>query len=246
MPVHYDLNADVGEGFAFDAELLTVITSANVACGFHAGDAATMQAVCEGAAEHGVAVGAQVSYRDREGFGRREMDIAHGALAADLDEQVRVLAVIADRAGGTVTYLKPHGALYNRTVADPGQAATVAEVAARFGLPVLGLPGSRLLDHAERLGLRTLREFFADRAYDARAGLVSRAREGAVIADASVVAARVRQLVTDGSVTTIEGDTVPVGADSVCVHGDSPDALDLARAVRAALTEAGGVVRRCT
>lgn len=238
----YDLNADVGEGFGYDEALLAVVTSANVACGFHAGDAATMRATCDLAAARMVSVGAQVSYRDREGFGRRRRDVEPTVLRDDVVEQVAALAQAAEAAGVTVSYLKPHGALYHRVVADEEQAAAVVGAAASWRLPVLGLPGSRLLELAADAGLDARREFFADRAYDAEGGLVSRSEPGALVTDLTQVVGRVRQLVEEATVTAVDGSTVSVAADSICVHGDTPDAARLARAVADTVTAAGGVV----
>lgn len=234
-----DVNADVGEGFGHDAALMRHITSANVACGFHAGDAETMAQTCALAVAHGVAIGAQVSYRDREGFGRRDRDVAPRRLLADILEQVEALRAAAQRAGGRVRYLKPHGALYNRVVWDHGQAAVVAEAARVSGLPVLGLPGSTVLDLAHRSGVGAFLEFFADRAYDVHGRLVSRASDGAVITDASVVAQRVRRLVADGVVESADGDVLAMEAHSICVHGDTEGAVELARAVRESLAGSG-------
>jgi UPF0271 protein len=233
------LNADVGEGFPYDAELLSVIDAANVACGFHAGDAETMRQVCRLALRHGVTVGAQPSYRDREGFGRRDMDVAPDQLRDDLREQVDVLSGIAAAEGTAVRYLKPHGALYNRAVWDVEQAAVVVQVAAEQSLPVLGLPGSRLLEAAAAAGLDGWREFFADRAYTPDGRLVSRSEPDALVTDPAVVAARVRRLAAEGVVAASDGSLVPMAADSICVHGDSPGALELARVVRRAIDEAG-------
>jgi UPF0271 protein len=238
----FDLNADVGEGYPFDEELLATITSANVACGFHAGDATTMARTCRLAVERGVAIGAQVSYRDREGFGRRDVEIAPSALEADLGEQVLALQDAATSAGGAVTYLKPHGALYNRAVHDDEHAAAVVAVCDSFDLPVLGLPGSRLLARAAEGGVVSWREFFADRAYDAAGRLVSRRSAGAVITDPAEVVGRVRALVGSSTVATVEGGVIRVAADSICVHGDTPGAADLARRVRAALQAEGVTV----
>jgi UPF0271 protein len=240
VPQRYDLNADVGEGYPFDVDLLAVVSSANVACGFHAGDAATMVRTCRLAAVSAVAVGAQVSYRDREGFGRRDVEISGAALVADLTEQVVALRAAAGTAGTEVSYLKPHGALYNRAVHDDVHAAAVVAVCAELGLPVLGLPGSRLLERAVAAGVPAWREFFADRAYDATGRLVPRRAAGAVIADPVEVVERVRRLVGSSTVVTIDDDVIDVAADSICVHGDTPGAAALARAVRAAL-EAEGV-----
>jgi len=225
-----DLNADVGEGFGTDEGLLSIVTSANVACGFHAGDAATMRTVCRLAVEHGVTIGAQPSYRDREGFGRRDVEVSAAQLLADLCEQVEDLTAAADSVGATVRYLKPHGALYNRVVHDDAHAQAVVTTCVRYDLPVLGLPGSRLLALAADAGVAGYREFFADRAYDAAGRLRPRSEPGAVITDPAEVARRVAELARPASQQAV---------DSICVHGDSPGAVALARAVRAALSAAG-------
>jgi UPF0271 protein len=238
-----DLNADVGEGFDTDEELIAVITSANVACGFHAGDAATMRTCCRLAGDHGVAVGAQVSYRDREGFGRRTVEIGADALLADIEEQLAALSEAAAAAGADIVYIKPHGALYHRIVWDDEQAGAVVAAASRRGLPVLGLPGGRVLDLAVEAGLPTFREFFADRGYTADGRLVPRSDADALVADVRDVAARVVRMADEGVVRSVGGIDVAVEADSVCVHGDTPGAVSLARAVRAALEGAGCALR---
>ena len=240
-----DLNADLGEGFgrwrlSDDDALLEVATSANVACGFHAGDPATMRRVCERAAQRGVRIGAQVSYRDLAGFGRRAMDVPPDELAAEVAYQIGALDVFARAAGSGVSYVKPHGALYNRAVHDAEQAeAIVAGVRLAGGLPVLGLPGSLLLDAAERAGLPVVREAFTDRAYTAAGTLVPRRTPGAVVEDGDAVVARSLALAARGEVTALTGETVRVEARSLCVHGDTPGAAALARRVRRALEEAG-------
>jgi len=240
-----DLNADLGEGFGRwrltdDEALLSVVTSANVACGFHAGDPVTMRRVCELAAERGVRIGAQVSYRDLAGFGRRAMDVPPDELAAEVAYQIGALEVFARAAGAAVSYVKPHGALYNRTVYDTAQAAAVvAGVRLAGGLPVLGLPGSRLLAAAEEAGLRAVREAFADRAYTAAGTLVPRGEPGAVVEAADTVVSRSVRLARDGEVTALTGESVAVGARSLCVHGDTPGAADLAARIRSALERAG-------
>lgn len=224
-----DLNADLGEEVTDDAALLRVVTSANVACGFHAGTPAVMLAVCESAAEHGVVVGAQVSYADREGFGRRRMDVAAEVLAEQVADQIGVLQSIATSSGTEVAYLKPHGALYNRVVDDEDQAAAV--LAGSGDLPVLGLPGGRLLALARVAGRTVFEEGFPDRAYVRTSDglrLMPRDRPGAVLHDATAIATRAVELA--GRV------------DSVCVHGDGPTAVQAARAVRAGLEAAGFVV----
>lgn len=240
-----DLNADLGEGFGRwrltdDEALLDAVTSANVACGFHAGDPATMRRVCELAAARGVRIGAQVSYRDLAGFGRRAMDVPPDELAAEVAYQIGALEVFARAAGSAVTYVKPHGALYNRAVHDAGQAAAVvAGVRLAGGLPVLGLPGSRLLAAAAGAGLGTVTEAFADRAYTADGTLVSRREPGAVIEAADEVVARSVEIAREGRVAAVSGERVTVGARSLCVHGDTPGAALLALRVRQSLEAAG-------
>ncbi|RKN05362.1 LamB/YcsF family protein [Streptomyces radicis] len=244
-----DLNADLGEGFGRwrltdDDALLSVVTSANVACGYHAGDASTMRGVCAMAAERGVAIGAQVSYRDLAGFGRRAMDIEPGDLAADVAYQIGALEVFARAAGSRVSYVKPHGALYNRVVTDEAQAEAVAEGVALAGarLPVLGLPGSALHRAAAAAGLPVVGEAFADRAYTEDGALVPRREPGAVIADPDAVVRRSVGIATEGRVTTHRGGTLAVRARSLCVHGDTEGAAALARRVREGLAAAGVAV----
>lgn len=240
-----DLNADLGEGFGRwqltdDEALLSVVTSANVACGFHAGDPVTMRRVCELAAERGVRIGAQVSYRDLAGFGRRAMDVPAAELAAEVAYQIGALEVFARAAGSRVSYVKPHGALYNRTVWDADQAgAVVAGVLLAGGaLPVLGLPGSRLLEAAESAELPCVPEAFADRAYTARGTLVPRAEPGAVVHDGDRVVARSLTMAREGAVVAITGERVAVSARSLCLHGDTPGAAESALRVRRALLAA--------
>jgi 5-oxoprolinase (ATP-hydrolysing) subunit A len=241
-----DLNADLGEGFGRwelgdDDALLEIVTSANVACGFHAGDPLTMRSVCAEAARRGVSVGAQVSYRDLAGFGRRYIAYEPAELTADVLYQLAALDGIARAAGTRVRYVKPHGALYHAAAGDPVQAGAVAAAVAAYdrSLPVLSLPGSHLLAAAEKAGLRGVREAFLDRAYTPDGGLVPRGRPGAVISDPAEVAARAVRMAADGTVVAADGSTVPVAAESLCVHGDTPAAVEVARRVRATLTDAG-------
>lgn len=242
-----DLNADLGEGFGRwrltdDEQLLSVVTSANVACGFHAGDAPTMRRVCELAAERGVRIGAQVSYRDLAGFGRRAMDVPPDELAAEVAYQIGALEVFARAAGTRVSYVKPHGALYNRVVHDAEQARAVIDgvLLADKGLPVLGLPGSRLLELAGAAGLGAVPEAFADRAYTEEGTLVPRGQDGALVTDPEAVVARSVTLARTGVVASRSGRPLAIRARSLCVHGDTPGAVDLARRVRAGI-EASGV-----
>ncbi|MFD6426186.1 LamB/YcsF family protein [Streptomyces sp. NPDC060198] len=245
-----DLNADLGEGFGRwtltdDDALLSCVTSANVACGFHAGDPAVMRRVCEGAATRGVTIGAQVSYRDLAGFGRRSMDVPAAELTAEIAYQIGALRVFAEAAGSRVAYVKPHGALYNRAVHDDAQAEAVVRGVLLAGgdLPVLGLPGSRLLAHAREAGLPAVEEAFADRAYTPEGTLVPRGEPGAVVEDPDEVVRRAVRMTVDRTVVAADGSTVPVAARSLCLHGDTPGAAALARRVRAALEEAGVGVR---
>ncbi|MDQ0682496.1 UPF0271 protein [Streptomyces achromogenes] len=241
-----DLNADLGEGFGRwqltdDERLLSVVTSANVACGFHAGDAVTMRRVCSLAVERGVTIGAQVSYRDLAGFGRRAMDVPSAELAAEVAYQIGALEVFARAAGARVAYVKPHGALYNRVVHDEEQAGAVVEgvLLADAALPVLGLPGSRLLELARSAGLPAVPEAFADRAYTEQGTLVPRGRAGAVVTDPDAVVARSVSLARLGRVVSGAGTEIDVRARSLCLHGDTPGAVDLALRVRRGLEESG-------
>jgi len=218
-----DLNADLGEEVTDDAALLAVVTSANVACGFHAGTPDTMRFVCAEAARCGVVVGAQVSYADRENFGRVEHEVGSAVLREQVAEQVGVLDLVARAEGTRVAYLKPHGALYHRVSRDDEQATAV--LAGSGDLPVLGLRGTRLLTLAAAAGRPTYGEGFADRGYTPDGGLVPRGEPGALLSD-------------EGSVTAQAVDLAR-SVDSVCVHGDSPGAVARAHAVRRALEAAG-------
>lgn len=254
--VHIDLNCDLGEGYAvwrlgepgLDAALLDVVTSANVACGFHAGDPEIMAATCAGAVERGVAIGAHVGYRDLVGFGRRALDVPADVLRAETTYQLGALAALARSAGGAVAYVKPHGALYNTVVHDEAQARAVVDAVARFDpdLAVLCLPGSRLLDCARESGLRVVTEAFADRGYTPQGTLVPRAQPGAVVADPALAAARAVRLAREGVVVAVDGTTVEVAAESLCVHSDTPGALALLRSVRAGLELSGVELRSFT
>ena len=244
-----DLNADLGEGFGMwrlgdDDALLEVITSANVACGFHAGDPGIMRRVCELAAAGGVAVGAQVSYRDLAGFGRRRIDYAYADLRDDVLYQIAALDGIARVAGTRVRYVKPHGALYNTAVVDEGQARAVVDAVASYDsrLPVLALPGSALLRLCEPAGLTGVAEGFADRAYLPTGELVPRSRPDALVTDVVAVTVRAVRMADAGEVIAVDGSVTPAPVRSICVHGDTPGAVALARAVRDGLEAAGLMV----
>lgn len=245
-----DLNADLGESFGQwrlgdDDAMLAIVTSANVACGFHAGDPLTLRRTVAAAAEHGVTVGAQVAYPDLMGFGRRFVDATVEELSADILYQIGALEAMCRAAGSRVAYVKPHGALYNTAVHHEQHAQAVVEAVSAYdpGLPILGLPGSALLRRAREAGLTAVPEAFADRGYTPAGTLVSRREPGAVLHDPTEVAARMVRLVTDALITAADGTDVAVRARSICTHGDSPGAVDMARAVRAALIEAGVTVR---
>ncbi len=241
-----DLNADLGESFGAwrlgdDHGLLAVVTSANIACGFHAGDPLTIRRACADAVANGVAIGAQVSYRDLAGFGRREMTVPPAELAAEVLYQIAALDGVARAEGGRVRYVKPHGALYNRAARDPEQAAAIAEAIASYDprLPLLTLAGSAAAAAAQEAGLTVVAEAFADRAYNDDGSLVKRGQPGAVITDEAQVAARTVAIVTGQGIESAAGGRLRLTARSVCVHGDTPGAVRLATAVRAALERAG-------
>jgi 5-oxoprolinase (ATP-hydrolysing) subunit A len=234
-----DLNSDLGEGFGIwrlgdDDAMLGIVTSANVACGFHAGDPAGLLRVCRLAAERGVRIGAQVSYRDMAGFGRRFIDVTPEDLLADVVYQIGALHGLAQAAGTVVSYVKPHGALYNTIVTNREQAAAVALAVQTVDadLPVLGLAGSVFFEEAQGRDLRTVPEAFADRAYQPDGQLVSRREPDAVLHDPDAIAERVVAMVTTGHVTAVDGSALDVHVKSVCVHGDSPGAVQIATAVR--------------
>lgn len=246
VDLRVDLNADLGESFGQwklgdDDAMLEVVTSANVACGFHAGDPLTLLRTCERAAERGVRVGAQVGYRDLAGFGRRFIDAEPAELAADVLYQIGALDGMCRAAGTSVGYVKPHGALYNTVVHHEEQADAVIDAVLRYDerLPVLGLPGSVFLAKSQAAGLAVVREAFADRGYTPQGTLVSRREPSALLHDPDEVAARMVRMVTDGVLTAVDGTDIEVRADSICTHGDSPGAVAMARALRAALEDAG-------
>jgi UPF0271 protein len=245
-----DLNADLGESFGIwrlgdDDAMLDVVTSANVACGFHAGDPSTLRVTCATAVGKGVAIGAQVSYPDLAGFGRRHLAMDPHELRDAVLYQLGALDAFARVAGGVVRYVKPHGALYHATATDGAAARAVVEAAAAYdrSLAVLGLPGSELLRAADEAGLHPVAEAFADRAYRADGTLVPRSEAGSVVVDVEMVVERAVRMATDGTVVADDGAVVRVDARSICVHGDTPGAATLAGAVRDALVAAGIAVR---
>ena len=245
-----DLNSDVGESFGNwsmgdDAAIFRSVSSANVACGFHAGDPSVMAQTCRDAAAAGVTVGAHVAYRDLAGFGRRFLDCSPTELADDVLYQMGALDAVARSAGTTVRYVKPHGALYNTIAHHEAHAQAVVDAVTAFGgdLPLLLLPGSVALEKAERAGLRGVAEAFADRGYTPDGRLVSRREPGAVLHDAAQVTERMVRLCEDGTLTAVDGSTVRLHAESICVHGDTPGSAAMAAEVRAGLERAGITVR---
>jgi UPF0271 protein len=240
-----DLNADVGESFGpwpmgADEALIPLVSSVNIACGAHAGDPATILRTCELAAAGGVAIGAHPGYPDLTGFGRRDLDMTAADLRASLIVQIGAVQVAARVAGATVRHVKPHGALYNRAARDPGLARTIAEAVREVdpSLVLIGLAGSASIDAGRAAGLSVAAEAFADRRYEADGSLRSRQRPGALLS-AGDAAAQAVAIVRDGLVTSGDGSRLTVRADTICIHGDSPDAVGIARAVVAALGEAG-------
>lgn len=240
-----DINSDLGESFGAwrmgdDAAMLDIVTSANVACGFHAGDPAGILQTLKNAASRGVAVGAHVAYPDLVGFGRRNMDPSSAELVGDVVYQIGALQGLAKAAGTQVRYVKPHGALYNTIAHDARQAGDVitAIQAIDPSLTLMVLAGSPLVQWARERGLRVVQEAFADRAYNDDGSLVSRRLHGAVLHDAGQIAERMLQLVQTGEITSITGQRIQLQADSICVHGDSPGAVEMARCIRQRLQQA--------
>ncbi|MFN0144828.1 MAG: LamB/YcsF family protein [Mycobacterium sp.] len=241
-----DLNADLAEGFGIwelgdDGAMLDIVTSANLACGFHAGNPVGLARTCRAAVARGVRIGAQVGYFDLAGFGRRRIDVEPAELTADVIYQIGALQALARAAGTALGYVKPHGALYNTIVTDRDQARAVAEAvhAADPGLAVLGPASSVFFTEARRLGLQTVAEAFADRAYQPDGQLVPRNDAGAVLRNPAQIADRVLSMVETGSVTAVDGSVIAIEVESVCVHGDSPGAVEIAGAVRERLLSEG-------
>ena len=236
-----DMNADLGEGDAYDAELLGIVSSCNIACGGHAGDRSSMEATVAAALMNGVAIGAHPSYPDREGFGRVSRFLAGNALYESLTEQVTALADIAAELGSRLAHVKPHGALYNDAVHNAGLADIVARVAAETpGEPAfMGMANTELQFAAERHGLGFIAEAFVDRAYEPDGTLVPRSEPGAVHGELAVATSQAVGLARTGQVTARNGEIINITADTLCIHGDTPGAADAARAVRDVLESHG-------
>lgn len=248
--VAIDLNSDLGESYGAwrmgdDAAMLAVVSSANIACGFHAGDPAGIYRTVKAAAANGVVIGAHVSYPDRVGFGRRDLDATPEELIADVIYQIGAIKGVAAAAGTTVRYVKPHGALYNRIAYDAkqGQAVIDGIKAVDPSLVLMGLANAPILDLARRSGLAVVAEAFADRAYTPKGELVSRREAGSVLHDEKKIADRMVQLAREGTLEAIDGSTIRVEAQSICVHGDSPGAVAIAQEIRRRFEAEGIVIR---
>lgn len=240
-----DLNADLGEGAGSDEALLGLVSSANIACGWHAGDARTMQQCVRWALARGVAIGAHPSFPDRENFGRSTMHLPPEEIVANVLYQVGALAAIVKAEGGRLAHVKAHGQLYNQAVKEPELAAALCEAVRRFdpALKFFGLAGSGMIEAARRAGLTPVEEVFADRGYMPDGSLVPRSQPGALIEDEEASLAQTLSLVRDRKVRAIDGSSVPLNAQTVCLHGDGAHALAFARRIRERLEQEGITVR---
>jgi UPF0271 protein len=241
-----DLNADLGEGFGstqllHDIALLELVSSANIACGFHAGDAQTMRDTVRAAKELGVSIGAHPSYPDIVGFGRRELGLSPAEIGRHVEYQLRTMLDVCGGESARLAYIKPHGAMYNRAVWDDGAANAIVDAVQRVdhSLAVLGLPKSAISRAAEQRHMRFASEAFVDRAYNSDGSLVKRSEPGAVIHDVNTAITRAADLFARRTLRAIDGAELRVDADSLCVHGDNPDSLKILRAVRKRLEESG-------
>jgi len=250
MP-NVDLNCDMGESFGFwtmgnDAELMNYVSSVNIACGFHAGDAATMRKTVETAVEKGVAIGAHPGYPDLQGFGRRAMSLSLEEVFDIVLYQVSALKGICEVSGDRLHHVKPHGALYNQAAKDQRLANAIAEAVRKIdgNLIIYGLSGSFLISEARHRGLAAASEVFADRTYQSDGSLTPRTQPNALIADSGKAVNQVLQMVEDQTVNTADGETIPIKTDTICIHGDGGNAVEFARKIRAALDNKGVSVMR--
>ena len=248
MAKSIDLNCDLGEGFGSDAEILPHVTSANIACGYHAGDPATMRETVELAGKHGVAIGAHPGLPDRTNFGRREMPVTPREVYDLVLDQIGALAAIARSTGAAVTHLKPHGALYNMAAKDVAIAQAIAEATRDFdpACVLVGLAGSELIRAGKNAGLTTASEAFADRNYEADGSLTPRTQPEALIHDPAVAAERAVRMMLLGTVRSRAGTEIPLQPDTICIHGDSPGAAQLAKVIRERLMQQGIEVQSFT
>ena len=236
--VTIDINCDVGEGCETDAAVMDFVTSANIACGYHAGDATTMRQTVETAIEKSVAIGAHPGYRDLENFGRTAMQMPPSEVYKIVTEQIEALNEVTIAAGGKLSHVKPHGALYNQAASDAKLADAIAKAVFDFDpeLILYGLSGSLSIIEAKKAGLKTASEVFADRTYQPDGSLTPRSQPNALISDTQVAVAQVLQMVKDKTVTTVDGSKIHIQADTICIHGDGPNAVRFARAIRKSLT----------
>lgn len=248
MRTSIDINCDLGEGCPNDAELMRYISSANIACGFHAGDAEIMRRTVDLAVENNVAIGAHPSFPDRENFGRTSMTLPLSQVTEMVTEQISALNDICVEQGAALRHVKPHGALYNMAAKDGPLAHAVAKAAASFdrGLLFVGPPNSFLLAEAESLGLRTASEVFADRTYQPDGSLTPRSRANALITDLRDCLAQVTRMVREQTVVAVDGSVVPIRADTICIHGDGDHAVEFAQAIKMALVNGGVTIKPFT
>jgi 5-oxoprolinase (ATP-hydrolysing) subunit A len=246
--MNIDLNCDMGEGCENDAELMAFVSSVNIACGYHAGDGETMRRTADLAVKNGLAIGAHPSYRDRDNFGRSDMDLPPDEIYQIVTEQIGVLSEIVIAAGGKLAHVKPHGALYNRSARDITVAKAIAAAVRDFdsSLILFGLAGSVSLQEAEKLGLGCASESFMDRTYQADGSLTPRTQPNALIASSEIAAVQAASMIFEKVVISTDGSPVPLEVDTICIHGDSPNAVDFAKAVREELNRRGIVVKAVT
>jgi 5-oxoprolinase (ATP-hydrolysing) subunit A len=245
MPASIDINCDLGEGCANDAELMRYISSANIACGFHAGDEDTMRLTVDLAIENNVAIGAHPGFPDRENFGRTEMTLPLTQIHEIVTEQIATLKKICDERGAKLRHVKPHGALYNMAANDLELACAIAKSVFKFDndLVFFGLANSYMISESEALGLRTAAEVFADRTYQPNGTLSPRSRPDALIDDPEACKTHVLRMVRDRKVIATDGTTVPIQADTICIHSDGPHAVLFAANIRDALQLEGIVIK---
>ena len=236
-----DLNCDMGEGYPNDAALMDYVSSVNIACGFHAGDDATMRTTVKAAIEKGAAIGAHPSYPDRENFGRTAMSLAPDEIREIVTEQIQILQAVCDADGGKLTHVKPHGALYNHSAKDPAIAAAIAQAVRDHDpkLILFGLSGCVSIGEAQKIGLQTAAEAFADRTYRSDGSLTPRSEANALIIDTVVAAEQAFRMISNGCVIAAGGELVAIEADTICIHGDGEHALEFAAAINKKLTENG-------
>jgi UPF0271 protein len=241
-----DLNCDIGEGIGNDAAIMPYITSANIACGFHAGNGNTIRQTIDLALPHNVHIGAHPSFRDKQNFGRTEIDLPLDKVYAIVIEQIIKIDLIAKEKGAALHHVKPHGALYNMAAREAKLARTIAQAVKdyREDLILYGLSGSHLINEAKELGLPTMSEVFADRTYQDDGRLTPRTQANALIEDEEQSIRQVLQMINEGTVTTVSGKTIPIVAETICLHGDGKHAIQLAKAIHKAIFRETSDVRR--